>query len=271
MALVITWNTVSWIQNSLTFNPKKVPMTHDYKLKHHEENFKTLINENVTLTEQFIDTSTDNTINAIYLKNPSKDICIIYAHGNSGTMETCMNFLYDFGTYANIMMFDYSGYGKSTGTPNSKEICDNAFCVWKYVVYTLKIKPENVILYGFSLGGSVVSHLAHKLNKNHPRAVIMQSSFSSSAEMAKQMLPKVAYHVLKHFMDHTLDSEKYLKKVHEKTKIIIIHSEEDEMIGFHHSKLLAGDKHDITIINGSHNEPELTKEFWIKFMECLRQ
>ncbi len=266
VTLVITWNVISWVQDSLTFNPKKVNITHNYNIEQHEENLKTLVNQNVTMTEKFIE-SNDEKINAIYFNNPNTQIFIIYAHGNSGTIGDCINFIYEFGTYGSIIMFDYAGYGKSSGYPSSKKICDNAFTIWEYAVHTLKINPDNIILYGFSLGGAVVSHLAYKLNHKPPKAVIVQSSFCSSAEMAKQMLPHPIYHFAKFFMDHTLDSEKYLKKVNDKTKILIMHSEDDEMIGYHHSKLLSDD---VITIKGSHNQPELTQEFWDRFMDCLK-
>jgi len=265
--LVITWNIVTFAQESMTFNPTKLSVTHDFNLKKHENDLKTITNNNITLTEHFI----ENQINAIYFKNPNVTNCIIYAHGNSDTIEECIHFLYEFGQYCNIILFDYSGYGKSSGTPSCKKICDDGFKVWLYATHDLGFKSDNIILYGFSLGGAVVSHLAHTVNHtldNSPvKAVIVQSSFSSSKQMAKEMFPIPIYHFLKLFMDHTLDSERYLKKLNDKTKIIIMHSEEDEMIGFHHSKMLAND---VVIIKGSHNIPEFTQEFWNRFIDCLQ-
>ncbi|ARF09613.1 alpha/beta hydrolase family protein [Indivirus ILV1] len=266
-SIIVTWNAVSLVQHSLTFNPRKKSLNYDYHIKQHERNLKNIIKSNVNLTEHFIQTETDQFINAIYFKNPNTDIFIIYAHGNYGTIENCMDFLYRFASYGSIIIFDYSGYGKSTGSPDSKTLCDNALYVWKHIVYTLKIKPENIVLYGFSLGGAVVSHLAYTLYHNPPKAVIVQSSFSSSQEMAKQMVPVPVYHIGKFFMDHIFNSEKYLKKINDKTKILIIHSEDDEIVPFYHSKLL---KDDVIIIKGSHNEPKFTKEFWLRFIDCLK-
>lgn len=260
VGLVIIWNTVSWIQHSLTFNPKRVGIGHDYNLKYHEGKLKNKINKDVILTEYFIDN-----INAVYMKNPKKNNCIIYCHGNSGTIENYMKFFYDFGQYANIIIFDYSGYGKSSGFPDSKIICDNAYDVWKFTVNKLGIEPENIILYGFSLGGAVASKLATNLNVL-PKAVIIQSSFGSQAEMAKDILPIWLYYFLQVFMDHTLDSKENLKKISSKTKIIVAHSKEDELIKFNHSKSLSNN---VVVLKGNHNNNVLTDEFWQKFIGCL--
>ncbi len=268
-ALLITWKTVSYVQHSLTFNPKKVSRIYDYKLQKHENKLKKKFG-NIKLEEHFI--GQNNDINAIYMKNENKDMCIIYCHGNSGTLENYMNFLYDFGSYANIIIFDYSGYGKSKGFPNSESVCNNAFEVWDFVVNILKIKPENVILYGFSLGGAVVTNLAKKLDdiNSLPKAVIIQSTFSSQAEMAKQMLPLSLYYFLQLFMDHSLDSQENLKKIGDKTKVLILHSKDDELIKFHHSKSLSNNDIDKIIeIKGSHNNYKLTDEFWNKFNSSL--
>ena len=71
---------------------------------------------------------------------------------------------------ASVVTMDYRGFGKSetlnkkgkkTGTPLcEKTIYEDGKEMLKYVTETMGVKPENIILHGFSLGGAVASKVA---------------------------------------------------------------------------------------------------------------
>lgn len=71
---------------------------------------------------------------------------------------------------AKVLTLDYRGFGNSetlnrkgqkTGTPLSeKSIYEDGKEMLKYVTETMGVKPENIILHGFSLGGAVASKVA---------------------------------------------------------------------------------------------------------------
>lgn len=271
MFLILGFLIVPYIQNKITFAPTKLANNYDHDLETHEKMMKALIHDKVTLTEHNIK-SGKNTLNLLYLHNPESKNYVIYFHGNAGNNQTNINVLYDF-SICNVILFDYSGYGKSTGRPTISVVCKDAYNVWLFVTQKLGIKPENIILYGCSLGGAIASHLIYKLykkNRGLAKAIILQSSFASSLHLFKDMAPKIIYYLAHLFVNNTFNSIKYLKALNNKVKIMITHSKKDDIISFKHSELFAQKINcDHIIIKGTHNKYEFTEEFWEFFNTCL--
>ena len=59
----------------------------------------------------------------------------------------------------NILLFDYRGYGKSTGTPSESGLYTDAQAVYDYVRRRNDLNQERIIVFGRSLGGAVALHL----------------------------------------------------------------------------------------------------------------
>jgi uncharacterized protein len=81
-----------------------------------------------------------------------------------------------------VLVFDYRGYGRSNGSfPSESQMYEDSRAVWDYLRDVRKIPPQQIVIYGESLGGAIALDLAIK----HPEAsgLIMQSSFTSMAEV----------------------------------------------------------------------------------------
>ena len=61
---------------------------------------------------------------------------------------------------ADVVLFDYPGFGTSTGTPSPDSILDNARAAAEYASHLSTPAGQNEVLYGFSLGGVVAAQLA---------------------------------------------------------------------------------------------------------------
>ena len=268
IVIVITVYLFSYIQNKITYYPEKLESEYDFHLEGHQKNLRKQINKDITLKEYNIK-SNKNTINLLHFNNKDTDNLIIYAHGNAQNISSCMDIFYKFGESASIILFDYSGYGKSTGSANTKDICKDIYNVWLFAIKDLQVKPKNIILYGFSLGGAILSYLLYKLdtkNKELPKAIIIQSSFINSRYMAKQLLNPFIYYVFKFLIDNTFNSIEYLEQVNDKLKIMIVHSKDDDIVDYEHAQLfLEKINCDHIIINGTHNNQELTEDFYEAF------
>uniref|UniRef100_F1L164 Abhydrolase domain-containing protein n=1 Tax=Ascaris suum TaxID=6253 RepID=F1L164_ASCSU len=64
-----------------------------------------------------------------------------------------------------MMAFDYSGFGVSTGRSNEETIYENIDAVYRYMLKNLGILETDVILIGFSMGTAAVIDLAAKQQK----------------------------------------------------------------------------------------------------------
>jgi fermentation-respiration switch protein FrsA (DUF1100 family) len=83
-------------------------------------------------------------------------------------------------------MFDYRGYGTSTGQPDEQGTYADALAAWNYLAEKLRIPPAAIALHGESLGGGVAVWLAGRVN---PGALVVESSFTSLVDLGKRMLP----------------------------------------------------------------------------------
>jgi fermentation-respiration switch protein FrsA (DUF1100 family) len=109
---------------------------------------------------------------------------LLYMHGNAGNVAANVQQVLRLRSSGlNIFIFDYRGYGNSTGgPPREKLLYADAERAWKYLVTERHIPPENIAIYGHSLGGAVAIDLASK----HPEAgaLITESTLTSIAERA---------------------------------------------------------------------------------------
>ncbi|WP_430684039.1 alpha/beta hydrolase [Leptolyngbya sp. AN02str] len=80
-----------------------------------------------------------------------------------------------------VLVFDYRGYGLSTGAfPSESQVYEDSQAAWNYLRNVRQIPPEQIVIYGESLGGAIALELA----TYHPEAggLIIQSSFTSMRE-----------------------------------------------------------------------------------------
>lgn len=61
---------------------------------------------------------------------------------------------------ADVLLFDYPGYGESTGAPTAAVILETALAAYDYAVALETSAGKKRVLYGFSLGGLVAAHVA---------------------------------------------------------------------------------------------------------------
>src|SRR5690606_25968708 len=54
---------------------------------------------------------------------------------------------------ADVIAFDYRGYGDNPGSPTQAHLVNDAYSIWKYATVARGIAPEQIILFGESLGG----------------------------------------------------------------------------------------------------------------------
>lgn len=87
-----------------------------------------------------------------------------------------------------VLLIDYRGYGRSNGGfPTEAKVYQDANTAWQYLVDARQILPEQILLYGHSLGGAIAINLATR----HPNAagLIVESSFTSMRDMGYRTTP----------------------------------------------------------------------------------
>ncbi|MBI1914441.1 MAG: alpha/beta hydrolase [Planctomycetes bacterium] len=118
---------------------------------------------------------------------PSKG-AILYAHGNAGNLSYRAEpvRMWQEHTGMGVLIFDYPGYGRSSGKPNEAGCYAAADAGYDWLLREQHIAPESVVLYGGSLGGAVMIELA---TRRPYRALVVVSAFTSIPDMAAQLYP----------------------------------------------------------------------------------
>lgn len=195
---------------------------------------------------------------------------LLYFHGNgsnNGDLVDIAAIFHNLGL--SVLLVDYRGYGKSSPNfPNETRVYEDALAAWKYLTKDRQIKPENIFVYGHSLGGAVAIELATK----HPEmaGLIIESTFTSIKDMATldkflQMFP------LNLIVTQRFNSIAKVKSL--QTPLLILHGANDEIIPFHMSKKLFNaapqPKQLVIIPQARHNDlPQVGSE---KYFRSLKQ
>ena len=83
-----------------------------------------------------------------------------------------------------VMLPEYRGYDGLTGSPSYEASARDARAALEYARDTLGVSPDRLVLFGYSLGSAIAAELATRVR---PRALVLQSPFSSTQAMAARM------------------------------------------------------------------------------------
>lgn len=117
---------------------------------------------------------------------------VLFFHGNGGNRQHRVRhiaLLTEQG--ADVVIFDYRGYGENAGSPSEAGLARDARAAWSFATDELNIPAERVVLFGESLGGGVAVPLAAELSREGtpPGGLIIRSSFSSMVDAAAEHYP----------------------------------------------------------------------------------
>jgi fermentation-respiration switch protein FrsA (DUF1100 family) len=152
------------------------------------------------------------------------EMVLLWFHGNAGNI----GYRYDMirammQLPVQVFIIDYRGYGRSEGKPTEPGLYLDARAAWDYLINKRGVPPRRVIIFGKSLGGAPAIDLASQVE---PAGLIVQSSFTSAAEMAAAVLPLFPRVLL-----HTkMDSAAKISRV--SCPKLFIHSRADEVVPF---------------------------------------
>ena len=197
-------------------------------------------------------------INGWFIKNPHARSTVLYLHGNAGNISDRLDKISTFHEMGvNVFIIDYRGYGKSQGKPSEHGIYEDASAAYDYLLTRDDVRPGSIFIYGASLGGAVAIDLAAKRKIS---CLIMDSSFSSAAHMAKTIYPFIPSFFLQTKMDSIIKIKKIL------VPKLFIHSREDELVPFHLGRKLfdaALNPKEFLEVKGGHNDSHIySKEIW---------
>jgi len=186
---------------------------------------------------------------------------VLFLHGNAGNISYRLDsvlMLHRLGY--DTLIFDYRGYGLSSGKVTEQGTYLDAEAAWRYLVEQRHFPSCRIVLFGESLGGAIAAWLAAR---QHPAALVIASGFTSVPDLARKIYPFLPVRWLARIRYDTRD---YLRYVN--TPVMVAHSPEDEIIPFEHGIALfeaANPPKQFLELAGGHNDGFIfMRESWVK-------
>ena len=190
---------------------------------------------------------------------------VLFSHGNGGNIA---GWMYGMDVYVrelhlNVLLYDYGGYGDSTGSPSEQRCYADIRAMWDWLTTTKGIPTKQIVLVGRSLGGGVTSKLASEVT---PGAICLESTFLSVPRVAKEIFPVLPANLI---LRHRFDTESRLQRF--TAPVLVVHGKYDEVIPFHHGEaiygLLKGPKQFLEIRGGHNDGYDISVEEYRETME----
>jgi hypothetical protein len=150
---------------------------------------------------------------------------IIFFHGNAGNVSQRVDtyrIVDDLG--ARVWAPEYRGFGESSGQATEKGITLDLHTLAEHVREEIETRETQVIAMGRSLGGAVAARFAGMC---HVAGLILESSFTSIADVGKRLLPIFPISIM---VRDRFDTGIALMSVN--CPVLVIHSHDDELIPF---------------------------------------
>ena len=163
-----------------------------------------------------------------------------------------------------VFLLDYRGYGLSEGRPSETGTYLDAAAAWTYLVDERGYTPDDIILFGHSLGAAVAAYLAGQVR---PGALILESPFTSIPDIAAHHYWYVPARRLARFRYATAE---YVRAVN--APVLVLHSASDAVVPFEHGREVfrnANDPKTFLEILGGHNAGAVVDE--AQYTDGLRQ
>lgn len=148
---------------------------------------------------------------------------LLWCHGNAGNVSHRLENIRRLSQRGiSVLIFDYRGYGRSTGMPSEVGLYQDALASYDYLIHHRRISPERLILFGRSLGAAVAGEVAVQ----RPSAgLIVEGAFPSIQAMSDHHyfgLPA------RWVMDLDFNLAQKVRALH--VPLLVIHGEQDSIV-----------------------------------------
>jgi hypothetical protein len=189
---------------------------------------------------------------------------LIFAHGNAERIDVCIGELMPCTALGiGVLLVEYPGYGKSTGTPSQKSITAAFLAAYDMLAARHDVDPSKIVFYGRSLGGGAVCALAAA---RPAAALILASTFTGIRAMASRYL--VPGFMVRDPFDNLTVVRDFSGPV------LVVHGRHDDIIPFQHGTTLqkAARRAKLLAYDCGHNDcPPDAERFWRDIATFLRE
>jgi len=197
-----------FFQEKLLFFPEKLDKTYKFPFTQPFE-------------EVNINTGDKNVLNALLFTADSSKGLVFYLHGNAGSLDSWGEVAKRYtDLHYDVFILDYPGYGKSTGSIQSKkQLFEDIQTAYNDI--KKRYREDQIVILGYSIGTGPAAYLA---SRNHPKLLILQAPYYSLTDMMRHSYPILPTFLLK----YKFQTNEYLRDC--KMPVVIFHGLQDEVI-----------------------------------------
>jgi len=202
---------------------------------------------------------------------PLKDsrFTVLLCHGNGGNISDRLDrvLLLQQRLAAEVLVFDYRGYGRSEGSPDEEGTYRDAGAAYRWL-RERGAPASRIVLMGESLGSAVALQLALQVEA---RAVVLEAPFTSIPDMARAVYPFLP---LWPFVRTRYDNLAKIPGL--RRPLLVFHGDRDEVVPFAQGQRLFAaapePKRFVAIRGAHHNDVYLVggAGYWTALSEFLQ-
>lgn len=134
-----------------------------------------------------ISTTDNEVLDAWFLTRDDAVATVVYFGGNGALMIKSRPLIQAYTTVpVNLLLFDYRGYGLSTGDPTVNGIYEDARAVFQYAINEAPVSTERIYVHGHSMGAFLSAMIADEYDVD---GYILESPVTNVDQWTKRMVP----------------------------------------------------------------------------------
>ncbi len=187
----------------------------------------------------YFETSDQQTLHSWYFPSTHKEPkgLIFFFHGNAQNITShyqSLSWLVAEGY--GLFLFDYRGYGLSTGTPNQAGLISDSRAAYQQLkkIQSQTAYPK-LILYGQSLGGIVLMRFLEEMDSSAVDLVVLDSTFPSYQGIAREKVQKTWAFIWLKPLTRLLIDESYAPKTFFEQwdgQVLVMHGDQDHVVEY---------------------------------------
>ncbi|KAK8581998.1 hypothetical protein V6N13_144986 [Hibiscus sabdariffa] len=197
-------NVTSGVAAKFAFFPPDPP-TYDVRREEDGRLAMRGITPDMNMNVHLLDTKGGNKIVANFWRHPMARFTLLYSHGNAADLGQMHDLFVELRAHlrVNIMSYDYSGYGGSSGKPSDFNTYYDIEAVYNCLKKEYGMKQEDLIVYGQSVGSGPTLHLASHLQRL--RGVVLHSAILSGIRVLYPVKMTLWFDIFKGTNDEVVD------------------------------------------------------------------
>lgn len=186
----------------------------------------------VKVEDVWLEADDGERIHAWHFTGPLDAGAMLFCHGNAGNISRWAPRAWGLQQKLSrsVLVFDYPGFGKSSGKPSERGCYTAAGAAFDWLVNERKIPAKKIVLCGESLGGGVATELA---SRRPHQALVLIRTFTSIPDVARSKPLVWSSAPLMHN-----DFDNLARIVKHQTPLFVAHGDKDQLIPFAQGKRL---------------------------------